>query len=451
MRYHETQIQQHQAARLLNHDYSLTRENILGDGLKLCRRAKAFNTADPTTAYIKVENKNNRLTAKMQDVVHCGNAHLCPFCAGAKAAHMRDWITEMLIPACQLMGLVFGLLTLTARHKRESDWGAFVEKFYAALTIFSRRFDKELKRVGSLGRVRAMESPVGSNGLHLHIHDLITYVAGMDVERMKERALQIWKDALREQGLSCTSRGVDFRRHSTFNPLYIAKEMSATDAKKESKSDLVTLFELLNRSARGNTQAGEDWIRAARAIQGRDRWNVGQLAAKLGIPTPSEWKRPQGTGLADGGTVNVITYPQAHHMHATSPTNPRPGLAHILNAAIRETRNPATAGRTAAMALRMCAETIKADIEALKHKHAHKLAEGIKKTNAATDGERQKLAARHLVYWMQDVADYKRETHARLFPAPAMLPLPPLWGPAPDVPDAPPPLVLEFGQELEFC
>ena len=450
MRYHETQIQQHQAARLLNRDYSLTRENILGDGLKLCRRAKAFNTSDPTTAYIKVENKNNRLTAKMQDVVHCGNAHLCPFCAGAKAAHMRDWITEMLIPASQQRGLVFGLLTLGARHKRESDWGAFVEKFYAALTIFSRRFDKELKRVGSLGRVRAMESPVGSNGLHLHIHDLITYVAGMDVERMKERALQIWKDALREQGLSCTSRGVDFRRHGTFNPLYIAKEMSATDAKKESKSDLATLFELLNRSARGNTQAGEDWIRAARAIQGRDRWNVGQLAAKLGIPTPSEWKRPHGTALADAITVNVITYPQAHHMHATSPTNPRAGLAFILDSAVRETRNPATAGRTAAMALRMCAETIKADIEELKHKHAHKLAEAIRKTGAPTDAERRTLAARQLLCWMQDVVDYKRDTHAKLFPQPSMLTLPPLWGAVPEVPEPAPPQVLEFGQELVF-
>ena len=450
MRYHETQIQQHQAARLLNHDYSLTRKNILGDGLKLCRRAKAFNTADPTTAYIKVERKNNRLTAKMQDVVYCGNAHLCPFCAGAKAAHMRDWITEMLIPACQQRGLSFGLLTLTAQHKRDSDWSVFVEKFNAAQTIFSRRFDHELKKVGSLGRVRSTETPVGSNGLHLHIHDLITYASWANVEHLRERALQIWKAALREQGLSCTSRGEDFKRHGTFNPLYIAKEMSATDAKKESKSDLVPLFELLNRSARGNKQAGQDWIRAARAIQGRDRWNVGQLAAKLGIPTPSEWKRPQGTGLADGGTVNVITYPQAHHMHATSPTNPRPGLAHILNAAIRETRNPATAGRTADMALRMCAETIHADIDELKHKHAHKLAEAIKKTNAATDGERQKLAARHLVCWMQDVVDYKRDTHAKLFPPPPMLTLPPLWGPVPDVPEPAPPQVLEFGQELVF-
>ena len=58
MRYHEIQIQQHQAARLLNRDYSLTRENILGDGLKLCRRAKAFNTSDHTTAYIRVVDED---------------------------------------------------------------------------------------------------------------------------------------------------------------------------------------------------------------------------------------------------------------------------------------------------------------------------------------------------------------------------------------------------------
>ena len=137
-------------------------------------------------------------------------------------------------------------------------------------------------------------------------------------------------------------------------------------------------------------------------------------------------------------------------MHATSPSNPRPALAHIFNAAIRETRNPETAGRTADMALRMCAETITADIEELKHKHAHKLAKQIQATGAPTDEERQRLAARQLLCWMQDVVDYKRATHARLFPAPQMLPLPPLWGSAPEFPATPPSVMLEFGQELEF-
>ena len=46
-------------------------------------------------------------------------------------------------------------------------------------------------------------------------------------------------------------------------------------------------------------------------------------------------------------------------------------------------------------------------------------------------------------------ADVDRH-HARPFTASVMLALPPLWGPAPTVPNEPPPLVLEFGQELEF-
>ena len=46
-------------------------------------------------------------------------------------------------------------------------------------------------------------------------------------------------------------------------------------------------------------------------------------------------------------------------------------------------------------------------------------------------------------------ADVDRH-HARPFTALVVLALPPLWGPAPTVPNEPPPLVLEFGQELEF-
>lgn len=73
MRYHEIQIQQHQAARLLNRDYSLTRENILGDGLKLCRRAKAFNTSDHTTAYIRVVDEDGFTMAKLEELMDVKN------------------------------------------------------------------------------------------------------------------------------------------------------------------------------------------------------------------------------------------------------------------------------------------------------------------------------------------------------------------------------------------
>ena len=47
MKFNVAAIQQHQASRLLTQHYRNTRENILGDGLKLCRRAKdALNNSD---------------------------------------------------------------------------------------------------------------------------------------------------------------------------------------------------------------------------------------------------------------------------------------------------------------------------------------------------------------------------------------------------------------------
>jgi len=333
--------------------------------------------------------------------------------------------------------LLAGLTTLTARHKRESDWGAFVKAFYAALADFRIALLRDLNRIGSIGRVRAVETPVGSNGLHLHVHDLFTYAPGADLDDFRAAVAKKWKAALKKHGLQCGKYGTDVKAAGDFDPIYIAKEITATDSKTESKSDLRSLFHLLSQSARGDTHAGKDWIRAARAIQGIDRWNVGMLASKLGIPCPSDW---QPVAKDPKKPVRVITYPQAHHMHATSPTNPRAGLAFILRAAAQEARQD-KAGKTADMALRMCAETIRADIDELNQKHEQRRADA--------EGDSLKLARLFLAH-MQDVADYKREIHARLFPAPICIPLPSLWGAVPTVPDDFPPLVLEFGQELEF-
>lgn len=413
----------------------------------LCRRCKWFHTKEPDNARIDVfEHRDGRYVAHMRDVATCGNAHLCPYCGLVLASHNSAWIEQVLVPAVEVSNKTMSLLTLTAFHQRESDWTAFAKNFFLALSTFYKNMRRDLAAIGFIGRYRGLESPVGPNGLHLHPHDLLVHEPGADLKAFYTIADKKWREALKKHGLRCNRRGVHLKEPGTFDPRYIAKEVASHDSKDKSDFGLRVLPELLSLAARGNEQAGKDWIRAAHALQGRDRWNIGMLASKLGIPAPSDWQPP-----AEPRTpVKSITYPQAHHMHATSPSNPRAGLAFILRAAALEARSGKD-GKTADMALRMCLETIHADIDELKHKHAHKLAEAIKKTNAATDGERQKLAVRHLLYWMQDVADYKRETHARLFPAPAMLPLPPLWGPAPDVSDAPPPLVLEFGQELEFC
>lgn len=57
-------------------------------------------------------------------------------------------------------------------------------------------------------------------------------------------------------------------------------------------------------------------------------------------------------------------------MVATSPNSERAGLAFILRAARNEAARPGSVQR---MALRMCDETIKADIALIKQKHAYEL------------------------------------------------------------------------------
>jgi hypothetical protein len=354
MKYNATSIQQHQAAKLLNQYYRNTGQNIMGDGLKLCRRAKAHSSSNPQYAYIAVIPREGGYVAQMKDVAHCGNAHLCPFCSPTKAAHMRLWLNSVFFPALDKRGLVTGLLTLTAHHQRNSDWAKFSNNYFLAQAAFSIAMRRYLKAIGSIGRIRGVETPVGSNGLHIHTHDLFTYLLGADIEVFRAIALKKWKAALKKFGLSCNKHGVDIKEHGSFDPFYIAKEMAAHDTKTSSKSDLVSLFKLLDKSARGDKQASQDWIRAALALQGRDRFNVGMLARNLGITSPSDWKRPEGVAKTD--PVAIIEYPQAQHMMATSNDSDRPGLALILHAARRETNSQ---GNTKTMVTALCVDYTK--------------------------------------------------------------------------------------------
>lgn len=408
--HYRTSIRQHQAARLLNKHYSATKENILGDGLKLCRRAKAFNSKNPDTAFIEVNKKDGRTVAKMCDVAHCGNAHLCAHCSSIKSAHMRDWITLVFLPEIDRRKLNIGLLTLTAHHKRDIDWSVFVKNFYLALSEFRSSIKHNLSTLGSLGRIRTMESPVGSNGLHLHIHDLLTYNPGSDIDAFLEIALKKWKAALKKFGLKCNGHGVDLRKNGEFDARYIAKEIAAEvaahDTKTESKSDLKTLFQLLDKCALGDVLAGKDWIRAAKAIQGRDKWNVGQLATKLHIPCPSEWRKPVKGHHEEDPDTQLIEYPQAHHMVATAPTNERAGLAFILRAARNESVRTGSVER---MALRMCEETIKSNEKIIKKKYAKKLADKLQE--ASTEQEKDKLLSIHVSRCDFEIQDYKKTIH----------------------------------------
>lgn len=251
------------------------------------------------------------------------------------------------------------------------------------------------------------------------MHDLFTYKPGVDIEAFEAVALKKWKAALKKFGLKCNGHGVNLRKNGEFDARYIAKEIAAEvaayDTKTESKRDLQTLFQLLDKNRLGDSLAGNDWIRAAKAIQGRDKWNVGQLATKLGIPCPSEWRKPKDRAM-DEEQSQLIEYPQVHHIVATAPTNERAGLAFILRAARSESTH---AGSVKIMALRMCDETIKSNIELIKRKHAKKLADKLKE--ASTEIEKDKLLSIHVSRCDFEIEDYKKVIHNYMNPTPIII------------------------------
>lgn len=149
-----------------------------------------------------------------------------------------------------------------------------------------------------------------------------------------------------------------------------AFELAAYDTK--TKGHNRTLFDLLDACGKGDGEAGADYIRATLALQGRARWNIGQLAKKLGIMAPSAWKQPDGEA-ADSAPkpALVVDYAIEDHLVATTPDSPRHSLALILRAARQEIRRPGSVGR---MVRALSDEVIVKRIQGIRRKYAKRLA-----------------------------------------------------------------------------
>jgi hypothetical protein len=104
-------------------------------------------------------------------------------------------------------------------------------------------------------------------------------------------------------------------------------------------------------------------------------------------------------------------------MIATSTANPRAGLAFILRAARNEAARPGTTQR---MVLRMCDETIKADVEQIKVRHAKTLAKLIK--SSFTSEEKERLCAKIHSHCTFAIAEYRATTYSHMHPAPKPAP-----------------------------
>ena len=347
------------ASKLMAGHWKKTGENLKGSSVLGCGRWRNYG-ADPNIAEIEIPADG---APRMLGHFACRASWSCDHCARARVSQTRGWLRGALMPALSAANLSGALVTFTIAHAYGDNWADVVDKLYKAFALFDRRMAKWYRKVGCVGKLKALEAPVGANGLHPHLHVLMTYTAGVDLAELEAAMRAAWSKAVAEVGGHVNEHGFDFKADCVND--YAAKlETShelASHGTKKARGKGRLLGQLLDRAAIGDTKAAGEWLRAQAALGGRMRFHAGGLPKKLGIPCPSEWEEEPSDD--EGETSEKpepvrITYPQVHHLKATGTTG-RAGLAAILRSA--RSADPAKVLR---MVAALCAEVDRNDTRA---------------------------------------------------------------------------------------
>ena len=96
--------------------------------------------------------------------------------------------------ACLVPSLPLPLRTHTPTNGRGGC------KLYEAFTLFDKRLSKHYAKAGSIGKLKALEAPVGRNGIHPHLHILLTHDASADLAALESAMRSAWSKAVAEVG-----------------------------------------------------------------------------------------------------------------------------------------------------------------------------------------------------------------------------------------------------------
>ncbi len=323
------------ASRLMASHWKNTGENLKGSSVLGCGRWRNYG-ADPNIAEIEIPADG---APRMLGHFACRSAWSCDHCARARVSQTRSWLRGALIPAMDKAGLSGALVTFTIAHAYGDDWAEVVARLYKAFSLFDRRMAKWYKKVGCVGKLKALEAPIGANGLHPHLHVLMTYAQGTDLAEIEAAMGAAWSKAVAEVGGRVNEHGFDFKAdcvNDYATKLETSHELASHGTKKARGKGRL-LGQLLDRAAVGDKTAGAEWLRGQGALGGRMRFHAGGLPKKLGIPCPSDWEDEERAEREEAESVDRpepvrISYPQVHHLKATGTTG-RAGLAVILRAA----------------------------------------------------------------------------------------------------------------------
>lgn len=221
------------ASRLMAGYYNIHGKNLRGSSVIGCGRWRAYGR-DTSEAEILIDQDGARLEGHFK----CGNVWTCDHCARARVAQARSWIRAALIPALEANNLGASMMTFTMAHTYEGNWKESIDKMHDAYKMFDKNMSKKYKALGSIGKLKSLEAPIGVNGIHGHFHVLITHNKNADLNTFEFIARREWEKAVSKVGGQCNERGFDLKLNAMAD--YLAKqelshEMSNHDTKQARK------------------------------------------------------------------------------------------------------------------------------------------------------------------------------------------------------------------------
>lgn len=230
----------------------------------------------------------------------CRTAH-CSYCAAYKAALFRRYLNTEAFPLMLANGLTGDLVTLTLPHYYNDDWRAVVATLRDAFTTWYHALKvRTLPDYGVIGYFKALEAPVGVNGLHPHFHLLFVRSArtsSLRVADLAERMRSLWMDTLKKHGLQGNHHAFDFKpncvndylalfdsgeetkgREAQKKQKAMSYELAAHDTKTARRSGR-TSVQLLDAFISGDRKAGVEFLRWSHALHRARRFVMSDFSA----------------------------------------------------------------------------------------------------------------------------------------------------------------------------
>lgn len=154
--------------------------------------AKSIQDDGGTVGVRRGVDANGNCRAYFAGVIRCGSVWLCPVCTTTIRAHRADEV-QALANAHVEAGGRLQMLTLTVRHHRTTP----LLELYLALRAAYQSLQQSARwrsfRTAMVGQTVTVESTLGENGFHVHLHVLLLWEpTSLGCHRRRTRAMNVW-------------------------------------------------------------------------------------------------------------------------------------------------------------------------------------------------------------------------------------------------------------------